>query len=67
MNQKGKGVKSVRLNAESRRGLTLILKTVVNDFDNGFDRLFPDADSKEIMEICAAIEWLEQHAYDIYE
>ena len=63
----GKRVKSVRLNAENRRGLTLILRILVDDFDNGFDRLFPDISDAQVMDICAAIEWLEQHAYDIYE
>ena len=60
-------VKAVRLNAESKRGLTQILRVLTDDFDNAFDRLFPDATDKQIMEICAAMEWLEQHAYDIYE
>jgi hypothetical protein len=59
-------VKAIRLNAESKRGLTLILRRLVDDFDNAFDDLFPDATDRQIMEIAAAIEWLEQHTYDIY-
>jgi len=62
-----KRVKSIRPNAEIKRGLTLIMRVLVDDFDNGFDRLFPDAGDKQIMAICAAMEWLEQHAGDIYD
>jgi len=65
--EKTKAVKSVRLNACSRRGLTAILRVVIDDFDNAFDNLFPAATDTDIMDICAAIEWLEQHAYDVYE
>lgn len=67
MGESVKGVKSVRVNAAVRRGLSRILRVVVDDFDNGFDRLFPEASDNQIMDICAAIEWLEQHAHDIYE
>lgn len=62
-----KRVKSIRPNAEIKRGLTLITRVLVDDFDNGFDRLFPEASDRQIMAICAAMEWLEQHAGDIYD
>lgn len=62
-----KGVKLVRLNAQVKRGLTHVLRLLVDDFDNGFERLLPDQDGKVIDEVTAAMEWLEQYAYDIYE
>lgn len=62
-----KRVRSVRVNAAVKRGLSLILRELVNDFDNGFDGLFPEATDSQIMDICAAIEWMEQHSDDIYE
>jgi hypothetical protein len=34
------------------------------DFDNAFQRLFPDASDRTIADVMEALEWLEQYADD---
>lgn len=59
-------VKPLRKNAQIVRGLSIILRILIDDFDKGFVCLFPDITDQQVMDITAAIEWLEQHA-DPYE
>lgn len=47
-----------------RKGLRLIVDRVVMDFDNAFQRLFPDADERTIADVMEALEWMEQYADD---
>ena len=46
----------------AKKGITLILRHVMNDFDNGFDRLFPDATDTQIAQIMEAADWLANYA-----
>jgi hypothetical protein len=50
-----------------RRGLRLIVDRVMEDFDNGFEHLFPDIDERKIMDLMEAADWLEQYAADEVE
>lgn len=56
------GVKAKRPNAAIRRGLRLISDRLIEDFDNAFDHIFPEASDRDIMNLTEAIDWLEQHA-----
>lgn len=47
-----------------RRGLRLIVDKVMEDFDNGFERLFCDIDERAIMDVMEAADWMEQYAAD---
>lgn len=50
-----------------RRGLRLIVDRVIEDFDDGFERLFPNIDERKIMDLMEATDWLEQYAADEVE
>lgn len=45
-----------------RRGLRLIVDKLMEDFDNGFVRVFPDANERVIMDIMEAADWMDQYA-----
>lgn len=45
-----------------RRGLRLIVDRITVDFDNGFERIFPSANDRAIMDIMEAVDWMEQYA-----
>lgn len=53
-------VAPIRLDGEVRRGLAVILEFVIQDFDNGFDQLLPDGDDGRALDVCKAMQWLEQ-------
>jgi hypothetical protein len=46
---------------QTRRGLALIDMLLVEEFDNAFQRLFPQASDQDIMDVCDAMSWLEQY------
>lgn len=62
-----KRVRAVRADASVRRGLTIILRRLVLDFDNAFDEWVPELSEEEVTDLCAAMEWLEPRANDVYE
>ncbi len=55
---------TIRPNAGVKRGVLLIYCSMMKDFDNGFERHFPDLDEAQEMDLTAAIEWLEQYLPD---
>jgi hypothetical protein len=40
---------------------------VVEDFDNGFDKMFAEITEAETVDLTAALEWLEQFTNEILE
>lgn len=58
------GVLTTRPTVRVRKGLRLIVDRVAMDFDNAFQRLFPDADERTIADVMEALEWMEQYAED---
>ena len=59
------GVRTRKPTASDRRGVTLITQLLLEDFENNFETLFPEATDEQILDICAAMDWLEQHSYDL--
>lgn len=59
-----RGVIIARPTMAVRRGLRLVVDRVTDDFDNAFQRLFPDIDEREIALVMEALEWLEQYALE---
>lgn len=58
------GVLTRRPTMAIRRGLRLIVDRVTDDFDNAFERLFPDIEERNISDIMESLEWLEQYALE---
>lgn len=56
------GVLTRRPTTPVRKGLRRIVDVVTEDFDNAFERLFPDISERGIAEVTEALEWLEQYA-----
>lgn len=56
------GVKTLRPTRGVRRGLRVIADVIIEDFDNAFERLFPSATERTIMDVMEALNWLEQYA-----
>lgn len=58
------GVLTKRPTLAVRKGLRLIADRVTDDFDNAFERLFPDITERGIGNVMEALEWLEQYALE---
>ncbi len=64
MTKMATGVRARQATRGVRRGLRLIADVVIQDFDNAFERLFPDVSERAIMDVMEALDWLEQYAED---